>query len=149
MSPGIHWTVISYLPCTTSSNFFNSNFQIGANKWSPSRIIFLILAQMRMHSCLANLGMGGSHQRQAQQKLFVVLRITRVCLLLDRTKRASLGTEGTVLCGLAHMRKNVCAHSRNVYPLCATVWKWVLRQTSSVQFMSLGLLQRAAATTTI
>ena len=100
--------------------------------------------QMRMHSCLANLGMGGSHQRQAQQKLFVVLRITRVCLLLDRTKRASLGTEGTVLCGLAHMRKNVCAHSRNVYPLCATVWKWVIRQTSSVQFMSLGLLQRAS-----
>ena len=100
--------------------------------------------QMRMHSCLANLGMGGSHQRQAQQKLFVVLRITRVCLLLDRTKRASLGTEGTVICGLAHMRKNVCAHSRNVYPLCATVWKWVIRQTSSVQFMSLGLLQRAS-----
>ena len=74
-----------------------------------------------MHSYLANLGMGGSHQRQAQQKLFVVLRITRVCLLLDRTKRASLGTEGTVLCGLAHMRKNVCSFAECVSSMCYSV----------------------------
>jgi hypothetical protein len=35
---------------------------------------------MRMHSCLANSGVGGSYQRQAQQKLLVALRITRIVL---------------------------------------------------------------------